>query len=52
LIHLYSNRAKISPATRQFLRFVQSRRGQQVVEQHGYVPVLGRRLDPLQGAFN
>jgi phosphate transport system substrate-binding protein len=51
LILLYSNPARVTRATRQFLRFVQSRRGQQVVEQHGYVPVWGRRLTPLPGNF-
>lgn len=52
LISLYSNPAKLSEPARQFLRFVQSRRGQQVLEQHGYVPATVRRLDPLPGAFN
>ncbi len=52
LILLYANPAKLSPATRQFLRFVQTRRGQQVVEEHGYVPARGRRLESLPGNFN
>lgn len=52
LILLYSNPANLSSATRQFLRFVQSRRGQRIVEEHGYVPVGGRRLSGLPGTFN
>ncbi|MCG3149144.1 MAG: Phosphate-binding protein PstS [Verrucomicrobiae bacterium] len=44
LILLYVNQAKVTPPTRQFLRFVQSRRGQAVLERHGYVPAAGRRL--------
>ncbi len=51
LILLYCNPARLSPVARQFLRFVQSRRGQRVVEEHGYVPVIGRRLTPLPGMF-
>jgi phosphate transport system substrate-binding protein len=49
LILLYANPARISPVTRQFLRFVQSRRGQEVLERHGYIPAIGRRLGMEQG---
>jgi phosphate transport system substrate-binding protein len=52
LMILYVNSDKVSLPARQFIRFVQSRRGQAVLEQHGYVPVNARRLTSSTGSFN
>lgn len=49
LILLYAHPAKLSAPARQFLRFVQSRRGQEVLERHGYAPATSRRLGPEPG---
>lgn len=37
-LHLYTNKEKETPATHEFLQFVQSTRGQQVLSQMGFVP--------------
>ena len=38
LLRLYTNKAEESPATRDFIQFVQSARGQEILDQMGYVP--------------
>jgi phosphate transport system substrate-binding protein len=37
-LHLYTNKAKERPATLEFIQFIQSPRGQEVLAQMGYVP--------------
>jgi len=38
VLHLYTDKTKETPTTRAFLDFVQSTRGQQIVDQMGFVP--------------
>jgi phosphate transport system substrate-binding protein len=38
LLHLYTDPKKESPATRDFVQFVQSKRGQEILTQMGFVP--------------
>jgi len=44
-IRLYTNKAKETPAAKDFIRFVQSKRGQEIVSQTGFVGWLEPRLD-------
>jgi len=44
-VRLYTNRDKISRATKNFIRFVQSRQGQEIVEKVGFVPRLATPMD-------
>jgi phosphate transport system substrate-binding protein len=43
-LRFYTNAARESAVAKQFIRFVLSRRGQQILEQHGDVPRAERRL--------
>ena len=38
VLHLYTNKAKESPAARGFIQFIQSARGREIVDQMGFVP--------------
>ena len=38
MLRLYTNKSKEAPTTRDFIKFVQSARGQEVMTQAGFVP--------------
>lgn len=44
-LFLYTVHGRVSPAARDFIRFVQSRDGQRIVGQAGFAPRIGMRLD-------
>ena len=44
-VRLYTNKAKETPAAKDFIRFVQSKRGQEIVAEMGFVRIFEPRLD-------
>lgn len=44
-VRLFTNRDNVSSATKKFIRFVQSRKGQEIVENVGFVPRLATPMD-------
>ena len=44
-VRLFTNRDTVSSEAKKFIRFVQSRDGQQIVEQTGFVPRLAMPMD-------
>jgi phosphate transport system substrate-binding protein len=44
-LYLYSLRGRETPAAKQFIRFVQSREGQRIISNAGFVPRMTLRLD-------
>ncbi len=44
-VRLYTNRDNVSSITKKFIRFVQSRQGQEIVENVGFVPRLATPMD-------
>ncbi len=50
-LYLYTVRGRETPAARQFIRFVQSREGQRIISNAGFVPRMPLRLDREGLAF-